>query len=432
VAADLKQFPLEKNSSEDAQHGALYPEQGLAVNFEPLRVTAGDRLVPKDPELAYQIAVYSPTPDPQYIYTYAYPSDSNLTVFERAKSVFDAKTGAYRFTESAYVRLIIHKALSETGAFLSDFFYWEGNAEEEPVPDWIEEEAERVARRVKRRRRPEDAVFLLLSDSHYTIGCNWRFTRASLTAVQRRVSAEGLIHLGDITDGLLPGEWTVRYTKRVVSDMQLLGIPCYGCLGNHDRNYFRGNSYGLSRSECSQLCLGRPEPDYCIDYPEQRLRMIFLDSFDPQRKERYGFSNDTVRHLAKMLEQAPDGFRVMVFSHVPPLAKLHVWSNTILNSGQAIRLLHDFRKKRGGDVLGWVHGHNHADQIDFSQGFPIVSVGCSKLESFWEYKPAGSVTQMRRAGEPSQELWDVLVVHAHSRDFDLIRYGAGVDRYIRL
>ena len=83
-------------------------------------------------------------------------------------------------------------------------------------------------------------------------------------------------------------------------------------------------------------------------------------------------------------------------------------------------------------MVAWVHGHNHAEQVFNGPGFPIVSLGCSKLEAFPEYKPEGSVTRMRRWGEPTQELWDVLVFHAHGSDFDLIRYGAGADRYIRM
>ena len=198
-----------------------------------------------------------------------------------------------------------------------------------------------------------------------------------------------------------------------------------------DRNFFRGNTQGFSLKACSQLCLGRDDPDYYTDYPEQRLRMIFLDSFDPERGERYGFSVKTLRHLLEMLDETPYGWRVLLFSHVPPLARLHVWSNTILGSEDAMDLVNRFRRKRNL-MVAWVHGHNHAEQVFNGPGFPIVSLGCSKLEAFPEYKPEGSVTRMRRWGEPSQELWDVLVFHVHGSDFDLIRYGAGADRYIRM
>lgn len=436
VAAELKQFPLEANHGVDEKSGLLCDLQGGAVNFEPLKVKAGERLIPLQPELKYQLAMYSPEPDPQYIYTYSYPPEANLTKFCPDHSIFNWQTGSHIFAKEAYVRVILRAELEQGENTLADFFRWESlsplsDETGEELPRWIEEEAERVAKRVQQCRRPDDLVFFLLTDIHYTTGCNWFCTAASLAAAKPRIQPDGVIQLGDITDGLLPTVWTQRYADRVLADIRQLELPLFGCLGNHDRNFFRGNTQGLSLKACSQLCLGRDDPDYCIDYPEQRLRMIFLDSFDPERRERYGFSIKTLHHLLEMLDETPYGWRVLIFSHVPPLARLHVWSNTILGSEDAMGLLHKFRRKRNGKVA-WIHGHNHADQIFNGPGFPIVSLGCSKLEAFPEYKPEGSVTRMRRIGNPTQELWDVLVFHTHGSDFDLIRYGAGPDRYVHM
>jgi hypothetical protein len=423
---------MEAGCGVDRQNGLLCPSQGAAVNFEPMRVYAGEQLIPLKSDLEYQVATYSPEPDPQYIYTYSYPPEANLTVFYPDKSVFQWKTGPCLFSEPAHVRITVRTNIQADGVTLADFFRREGEERSaEPLPRWIDEEAERVARRVQQCRRPDDLVFFLLTDIHYTTGCNWSCTAASLAAAKQCIRPDGIIQLGDITDGLLPTVWTQRYAGRVLADIKSLDLPLFGCLGNHDRNFFRGNTQGLSLKACSQLCLGRDDPDYYTDYPEQRLRMIFLDSFDPERGERYGFSIKTLRHLLEILDETQYGWRVLLFSHVPPLARLHVWSNTILGSEDAMDLVNRFRRKRNLAVA-WVHGHNHAEQVFNGPGFPIVSLGCSKLEAFPEYKPEGSVTRMRRWGEPSQELWDILVFHAHGSDFDLIRYGAGADRYVRM
>ncbi len=432
MRSELKQFPMETGCGVDWQSGLLCPLHGAVVNFEPMQIAAGEQLVPLKPDLEYQIAMYSPEPDPQYIYTYSYPPEANLTKFCPDKSVFQWKTGPCLFPEPAYVRITVRADIQSDGITLADFFRWEREENgAEPLPGWIDREAERVANRVEKCRRPDDLVFFLLTDVHYTTGCNWSCTAASLAAAKQCIRPDGIIQLGDITDGLLPTVWTQRYAGRVLADIKSLDLPLFGCLGNHDRNFFRGNTQGLSVKSCSKLCLGKDDPDYCADYPEQRLRMIFLDSFEPERKERYGFSIKTLRHLLEMLDETPYGWRVLIFSHVPPLARLHVWSNTILGSGDAMGLLNKFRRKRN-IAVSWIHGHNHADQVFNGQGFPIVSLGCSKLEAFPEYKPEGSVTRMRRWGEPTQELWDVLVFHACGSDFDLIRYGAGADRYVRM
>ena len=340
MRAEPESFPLLAGQSVEERSGLLSACPGTAVNFEPMRVEAGDRLLPLTEDTEYRLALYAPEADPRYLYTYSYPPEANLTRFLPEASEFAWRRGAYCFPRAAYVRVMLKSRWDGTGrALLGDSFCLLRASEAEPEePAWIAEEAERVARRVRRARRDGDAAFLLLSDTHYAVGCNWPDTARSLARVQERIGAEGLIHLGDFTDGLLPAAWTERYTKRVTEDLRALGLPVWGCLGNHDRNFFRRNTQGLSREDCAKLCLGRAEPDFCVDRPEQRLRLIFLDSFDPQRRERYGFSRETLRHLRRMLRETPAGWRVLVFSHVPPLARLHVWSSEILGSADSPRL----------------------------------------------------------------------------------------------
>ena len=429
MSAEALRHPLLPEQSVDENSGRLCARAGEAVMFEPLHVEAGEMLLPRAADTEYRLALYTAGPEPRYLYTYSYPPEGNLTGFLPGASSFAWRRGPYRFSAEAHVRVIV-RIPGETPAALEDCFERQ-RGPEPPIAPWIDEEAERVARRVRKARRDGDAVFLLLSDTHYAAGCNWADTARSLACVQARIGAEGILHLGDLTDGLLPAAWTKRYTARVTDGMRALGLPVWGCLGNHDRNYFRGNTQPLSRLDCMRLCLGRDDPDYCVDRAEQRLRMIFLDSFEPERRERYGFSEETLKRFERMLRETPEGWRVLVFSHLPPVARLHVWSDSILGSAEATGLLRRFQREHGG-VLGWVHGHNHCDQIDRGEGFPIVSIGCSKLEAFPEYKPLGSVTPMRYPDEPRQELWDVLLIHARGDDFELIRYGAGADRYIHL
>lgn len=49
------------------------------------------------------------------------------------------------------------------------------------------------------------------------------------------------MHLGDLSDGLLPYEKTKKIEERCVSDMKSLGIPVHIVPGNHGYNYFRKN-----------------------------------------------------------------------------------------------------------------------------------------------------------------------------------------------
>ena len=50
------------------------------------------------------------------------------------------------------------------------------------------------------------------------------------------------------------------------------------------------------------------------------------------------------------------------------------------------------------------------------------------MEDFKDKKPNGAFVPDRKAGDVTQELWDVLVVHGSGNSLDLIRFGAGTDR----
>ena len=91
--------------------------------------------------------------------------------------------------------------------------------------------------------------------------------------------------------------------------------------------------------------------------------------------------------------------------------------------------LEDFSKKKKNSVIGWIYGHNHADQVISYRDFPLISIGCCKLEAFNEHKPEDAVTYTRKKGTGTQELWDILLVHSDG-SMNLIRFGAGKDRHI--
>ena len=46
-------------------------------------------------------------------------------------------------------------------------------------------------------------VFALLADSHCTVNGTWNDTVSNIAAVHERVGLDGIIHLGDLSDGML-------------------------------------------------------------------------------------------------------------------------------------------------------------------------------------------------------------------------------------
>ena len=292
---------------------------------------------------------------------------------------------------------------------------WEKWRDSDGEPKWLPGEAEKTARRVKK----ELPGFLLLADSHFAYNGTWDDTVAAMREVSKRVSLSGIIHLGDMTDGLLPAAETEVLERRIITDMQSLGMSVYLVPGNHDYNYFKGNPEIRYPAR----------PQYYVDLPEHKVRLIFIDSFDPKEPLRYGFTDYCIHWLDAVLYMMPAGFHAIVFSHVPPLVRLQVWTQDIRNRDKLVKVLDRY----AGKILAYINGHNHCDHLfnDLHNGsFPVISVNCAKCEYFTEYKPEGAVVPPRRLGDRTQESFDIMQVDTKNEAIYFTRFGAGSDRAV--
>lgn len=421
---------METDTGVDAKTGRLRGQQGCCVNVLPVHAPAGSVLRPANGDLPYRCFRYAPQIRENLIYTYDYDPEANWTTFDPENSDPAPVTGDRRIEVECYLRIAVERNFVPDGASLGSLFQIDAPAGQDPVPDWMESELKRTEESVKKCAGDGDIILLLLTDTHYATGCNWPDTIRSLRMMAQRLSPLALIHLGDLTDGLLRQKFTKAIVEELMEDIRSVCGSAHVCLGNHDLNYFRGNPEVMSKPEGARLYRGDGTLWYTEDLPDAKLRMFFLDSFDPKEKERYGFDREQTLWMRRQLRRTPRGWRVLVFSHVPPLAKFHVWSRTIRGEEDVMEMLERFHKRRRGAVMGWIHGHSHVDQIVDEKPFPIISIGCSKLEDFREHKPGGSLTPERRRNTSSQELWDVLVLHPADGSMDLIRFGAGEDRHI--
>lgn len=114
---------------------------------------------------------------------------------------------------------------------------------------------------------------------------------------------------------------------------------------------------------------------------------------------------------------------------MPPLPEIHFWSDQIRNGEELLQILEEYHRT-GKKILAYVHGHNHGEQIYRERLFPIVSLGCNKMEDFQDKKPAGSWTYCRQQGTVTEDLWDVMIVHRDHSGIDFVRFGAGEDKHV--
>lgn len=404
------------------------------TDFRFYRVEAGDRLVCNSLEYEYALAFYMEEVEERLIYTYCYQEEENWAKYDGCFGNSEWKCEDNTFFESGWVRIIVrrkdHAILTEKDREMAcRIFQLEQRETVHEKKEYYNEEIQKSSDSVYRLKDENSLVFALMTDSHYVINGGWEDSISNLRAMHHRVKFDALIHLGDLTDGLTSRKITREYAGKVMGDLCSLGCPVYLAIGNHDSNYFHQNPEWFTREEQSFFYLQREEPWYFVDFEKQKLRCLFLYSFDHREEIRYGFPIEEVEWAEKTLEDVPADYVVIVFSHVPLLPEMHYWSDQIRNSALLKEKLDEYVRK-GGEILGYIHGHNHADQIVYTEFFPIIAIGCAKCEDFKDKKPKGAVTYDRQRGTVTQELWDILVVNTEKKKMNLVRFGAGKDRVV--
>ena len=439
----------------------------MAVNIEPMRVYAGSALRWLDKHAVGRIFFYSMEIDQDWVHTFCYEPESNWALYDRSRSETGWSGEDRFFDRDGYIRVVIRKdpeqlfSPEKSGAAFRFEHPEEAVREQSRIRPFFLDEAEQVSRRLAAVRKPGDLVFFLMADTHYTVNGNWEDTAKNVSHMAELCHPDFAVHLGDLTDGLLPGALTKQYSGRILDTLHDAAGPVYCCLGNHDSTY-AGNhperftaeesaawylqyaeGYSGGRASGQSNCRPAVDPSiglsadsqrtrdfYLVDDAARRLRFLFLSSFDSERateNDRYVYSEEECRWLREVLKETPPEYGVLVFSHVPLLPEMHVWSDGIHGSAEVLQILEDFQQQRH-TLLAYFHGHNHCDQIERRHSFPIVAIGCGKLESFPEKKPAGAVCYERERGTVTQDLWDVVRVSRDHDAIDLIRFGAGEDR----
>lgn len=388
----------------------------------------------KSKEYCYQIFRYSLETEEHLIYTYCYQREENWATYAPDISCLKWEIEDAVFQEDCYFRLVIKRCdggLITALPNIEEVFQFCGAKQESYIwPLYFQEEAILTSNTVKKWRKWGDLSLILLTDTHYVNNGTWVDSAYNIARVAEKIKLDAVVHLGDITDGMISQDILKEYAGNVIEDLKKTGKPVYLCLGNHDSNYFYNNPEAMTEEEMSSYYLGRKKPYYYVDYERQKLRILYLHSFDYKEKVRYGFSKEEVDWVRDVLANMKKGWDVMIFSHVPPLPIVHFWSDEIRNGEELIQVLEEFHARKDHKVLAYIHGHNHAEQIYTKRAFPIIAIGCNKVEDFKDKKPEGAVTCDRKIGTVSQDLWDVLIISRKKNQLRFVRFGAGDDRIV--
>lgn len=435
--------------------GCLVPDSPYHMATEFFYpVSKGDYIECIHKDYVFAVATFSTDREEKYIYTYDYKTDSAWLTYRQDLTPDSYTRDTYVFREDGYCRICVKRIdgmemtakdadrINSILAFYAEIKPYQGKACFEPeIADTVKKVED-----IWHSAAKADSDLLsvaLLTDSHYTVNGTWEDTADNIKKVltqldereqscscsEKKCSMDGIVHLGDFTDGMTTKKVTSAYTERMLDDLCQNGLPVYVALGNHDSNYFRGNKQRFSMEEQKEL-FGLAREYYYRDYTGQKLRCLFLSSYDAETPVRYGFSEEEVAWVKEALDETPAGFKVLVFSHEAPLDILDYWARIVRNGKKLMQVLEEYNAREDAQILAYIHGHTHADYVYRGSSFPIVSLGCNKCEYFLDKKPEGSHTYERKPDTVTQDLWDVLVVDGNKECLHFVRFGAGEDRVV--
>lgn len=422
--------------------GKNQPDRMSSLQF--YQAEAGSRLQLLDKQYYFNVASYTLDFDHKYLHTYEYAPEQEWVTYAKDLSGDSYRQEEYIFVGKCYFRVCLKRVdgaefFQEEAENIHRILRFLSTVETNPsiTPVFLPE-IQDTAQTIRSLKETGAFAAMLITDTHYTVNGTWQDTVKNLQAVHREAGFDIAIHLGDLTDGMVPRELTREYVGCILTDLRQLDIPVHVVLGNHDSNYFAKNPDVFPIEEQVELYQGHSQdyksdpalPYYYTDY-HTGIRCIFLNSYDNNEKIRYGFDQEQINWLETVLQSSPEGYAVLVFSHDAPLARLDYWSEVIRNGEVLLAVLEDHQQKYD-NILAYIHGHAHSDYVYRERLFPIISIGCAKCEDMQEKKAEGFITEKRELGTVTQELWDTLIISPDKRKLDLVRFGAGRNRTLQI
>lgn len=323
------------------------------------------------------------------------------------------------------------------------------------LPDYLEDEAQDTADKIKNACTEGAYVIGFVTDSHYGISnsaftTNWDTTAKTIKRVNELRPFDLFVHGGDMADGNVSKADTSVILSRFVSDLRSVNADAQMLTGNHDDNltYYKANGTGfISRADRRALYANGIEgarfSNYSAwykDIPWLGLRVIGLDYImDDSTYTDHSYWGFTTEQIEWVRDTALNtSNQVVFFSHGPCTTEYGYGRDgvpTTVRNGDTLRSTIEAFIADGGIIVGFFHGHTHWDFIgQYSQtnGFKEVSTGRSVMDTWTianiTYHPEGVVFEEKTANTVTQELWDAIVIKPKSRVVNIIRFGAGSDR----
>lgn len=292
-------------------------------------------------------------------------------------------------------------------------------ATDDSIPDYVKEEAGRVAEQVKKLQSEDTVSFIAISDMHLDSNDSPAVNALShagmaMKVIREKVDIDFAVNLGDITTG--SSKTTVdEATKEITTAREITkdgfdGIPNFFLVGNHDLllySYDKNKDY-LNSQELYELIgkyntgsiadEGEEDRGYCYrDFEDSKLRVIALNTNDIKNvtdesilttESKYcTMSPEQISWLEKTLKMTDKKdakeWKILLLSHIPLYDSGYSYvaqlldgyesgtSGTVSVKGSAVP--YDFTGANKAKIISNIHGHLHNYRTD--------NIGKAKLSS---------------------------------------------------
>lgn len=334
---------------------------------------------------------------------------------------------------------------------MADLYNYQGRLLDGVEPYYDDELATTVAS-IKAAQTEPCLTFGLWTDVHYGSRDEIVFpmTIRNFKAVAKQIRYDGVLSLGDMTDGDATRAETSATLSKIMALQRSVGVPVYFTAGNHDdnaygssasSNYFNTSMmYQNYYAQCANNVMYDPNnygTNFYKDFDAFKIRLISLDAVnsDSSSTPHYKYSGTTTTWFSNTMDSVPSGYMVVVITHLSPYSS-HNWNSTApSNATTVITKMNNF-VDGGGDLVLFM-GHSHAD---FSWSSPWLEIATlhNRTNAYTEEYtvtegdgtnlPVGAKIYPRTLGTVTEDCWDTVVIKPKSKTINMIRFGAGVDR----
>ena len=335
--------------------------------------------------------------------------------------------------------------------FLIDVVLYEYD-EEDAVDDYFYNEMNDTISKTRNSITEPSLVFLWTTDIHrHSSNAAYQNFDSMITNMSnfvKQVSCDFLLNTGDLTDGNTVQATTLTRAYDCLNSFMSIGIPYVWAQGNHDTNYaVSGHPYEFTMKECFKAYfssiknaifnMNEQGTEFYIDFVDLDTRVISLNANNCTTHVEYAFGNSTQSWLSNALQTDK---KILLFMHQTPYTN-HTYNNaTPTDTSSGVKTVLNNFVNNGGNLI-MLSGHSHLDMAFIDPWLSIMQ-DCTRAPGN-EFEvdsinpsasPSGPYIDVvrkcaRTRGTPTQDLWSVCIFKPFSNDLDIIRFGAGKDRY---